>query len=143
LSRAEASRWFQALGDETRLALLLELTAGERIVGELVEALGCPQPKVSRHLKVLKAVGLVRDRRDGRHVVYALATRRAWSESARDWVDRLAAGLPAHTRRAAPAGTGPDGAGAAESAGIDPHEPAPAAAPRSPRRGGDLETHLL
>ena len=62
-------------------------------VTELVEKLGCPQPKVSRHLKALKDAGLARGRREGRNVHYTLAPRRAWPPSAREWIDRLDAGL--------------------------------------------------
>jgi DNA-binding transcriptional ArsR family regulator len=104
----EAARFFLALSDATRLALLEELHAGERTVGELVERLRCPQPKVSRHLKVLKDAGLVRDRRDGRNVHYELSTRSAWPDSAREWIERLDAGLlseelaPGPARRAFP-----------------------------------------
>jgi len=110
-----AARFFSALGDETRLALLDQLRAGEKTVGALVSALGCPQPKVSRHLKVLKDVGLVRDRREGRHVTYELATRARWDPEARRWVDRLEGGLAA--------------------------SPPPAPLPK--RRGEDIETYLL
>ncbi len=91
---AEAARFFSALGDPTRLALLELLRAGDRNVGELVAALGCPQPKVSRHLKVLKDAGLVRDARDGRNVAYALTAPRAWPAAARAWVERLEGGMP-------------------------------------------------
>jgi DNA-binding transcriptional ArsR family regulator len=104
----EAARFFLALSDPTRLALLEELRGGECTVGELVERLGCPQPKVSRHLKALKDAGLARDRREGRNVHYALAPRRAWPPAAREWIDRLDAGLlpeemvPSRRERPAP-----------------------------------------
>ncbi|MEZ5063272.1 MAG: metalloregulator ArsR/SmtB family transcription factor [bacterium] len=91
----EVARFFQALADETRLALVELLRERERTVGELVGAVGCPQPKVSRHLKVLKEAGLVRDRRDGRNVSYALVTRPHWPAEVRRWIDGLEAGLPA------------------------------------------------
>lgn len=91
-------RFFQALGDATRLELLTRLRGGERTVGELVEALRCPQPKVSRHLKVLKEAGLVTDRRDGRHVTYALTGRRTWDPAAREWLALLDAGFPPEGR---------------------------------------------
>ncbi len=90
----EAARFFQALGDPTRLALIEELRKGERNVNDLVRALGCPQPKVSRHLKVLKDAGVVRDERSGRHVAYTLTTERHWPKAARAWVERLLEGLP-------------------------------------------------
>lgn len=97
-----AARFFLALADPTRLALLDELRAGEKTVGELVSALGCPQPKVSRHLKVLREAGLVHDRRDGRNVSYALSPRAGWSQEARDWLKRLDAGASSGPRTARP-----------------------------------------
>lgn len=84
-----AAEFFRALADDTRLRLLERLRAGERTVGDLVDELGCPQPKVSRHLKVLREAGLVCDQRDGRHVTYALTPRRAWPAEAVAWVERL------------------------------------------------------
>ena len=68
----QAARVFQALGDCTRLSLLRELQGGERTVGDLVRALGAPQPKISQHLKVLRDAGVVGARRDGRQVWYGL-----------------------------------------------------------------------
>jgi DNA-binding transcriptional ArsR family regulator len=139
---AEAARFFQALGDETRLALLDELREGERSVGDLVEALGCPQPKVSRHLKVLKDAGLVRDRKVGRHVRYAREVPAGWSEGVRGWLGRLAIG----------AGRSEEPAGSSERPAVPEHRPArpaPGKTPGTPktaasvRRGHDLETHLL
>jgi DNA-binding transcriptional ArsR family regulator len=121
-----AARFFAALGDETRLALLEELRSGERTVGALVSALGCPQPKVSRHLKVLKDAGLVRDRREGRHVTYELATRARWDADARRWFDRLDLGS---------ADPAPPPA--------EPRSDAARAGARRAKRPADLETHLL
>lgn len=89
----DAARFFQALGDETRLRLLAELALRERTVGELVAILSCPQPNVSRHLKVLREVGLVRDRREGRNVSYELSTQSLWSPAAREWIEQLDLGL--------------------------------------------------
>ena len=63
---------FGACADETRLRLLFLLTQRELCVCELVEVLDMPQGKVSRHLAVLKRVGLVRDRREGTWIYYAL-----------------------------------------------------------------------
>lgn len=66
---------FRALGDLTRLRLLkLLVQAGEPVcVCELADALGVPQYHVSRHLAVLRAVGLVTDDRTGTWVQYAPA----------------------------------------------------------------------
>ena len=132
-------RFFQALGDGTRLGLLELLRDGEQTVGDLVDALGCPQPKVSRHLKVLKEAGLVHDRRDGRNVTYGLATRRAWPEAARAWLERLDAGmLPEEMMPARPPGR--EGAGIGASS--DGQRPASGRSPRR-RRRHELEPWLL
>lgn len=48
------------------------LAQGERPVNDLVNSLGWPQPQVSKHLGVLKRVGLVSERRAGRQRVYRL-----------------------------------------------------------------------
>ena len=57
---------FNAIGDEHRRAILVTLGGREMAVGELVDALGITQPQVSKHLKVLRDVGLVRCSRSGR-----------------------------------------------------------------------------
>ena len=71
--RAIAAARFRALGDETRLRLLEELTAGECNVAELMERMGLGQSLVSHHLRSLRQAGLVRDRREGRWVYYTIA----------------------------------------------------------------------
>lgn len=65
-------RVFRALGDETRLRLVVLLSAGELCVCHLVAALDQPQPLVSRHLAVLRGAGLVRSRREGGWAHYML-----------------------------------------------------------------------
>ena len=60
------------LADRTRRSILLELSEGERTVGELTDALPVSQPAVSQHLKVLKHVGLVSDRAQGTKRIYRL-----------------------------------------------------------------------
>lgn len=69
---AQAATLFHALSDETRLAVLDMLRSGERCVCELQDALGAAQSRLSFHLKVLKAAGLVTDRREGRWAYYAV-----------------------------------------------------------------------
>jgi len=64
---------FQALGDRTRLRVLNLLATGEICVCFLVEVLGEPQPKISRHLAYLRREGLVEARRDGKWIHYRLA----------------------------------------------------------------------
>jgi ArsR family transcriptional regulator len=63
---------FQALSDETRLRVMKLLEERELCVCELMQVLEMSQPRISRHLGVLKHAGLVTDRRAGRWVFYAL-----------------------------------------------------------------------
>jgi ArsR family transcriptional regulator, arsenate/arsenite/antimonite-responsive transcriptional repressor len=66
---------FKALSDESRLRILgLLLQAGELCVCDIQSTIGCTQTKVSRHLAYLKKSGLVRDRRKGLWMLYAIAT---------------------------------------------------------------------
>jgi ArsR family transcriptional regulator len=66
----------QALADTTRIALLYELAERPKHVSELVEAVGQPQPTVSRHLKTLRERGMVRPERSAGHVYYSLVDTR-------------------------------------------------------------------
>ena len=65
---------FNAIGDAHRRAILEAIGPGELRVGELVDALGFTQPQASKHLKVLRDVGLVRCDRVGRHRHYRVNT---------------------------------------------------------------------
>jgi ArsR family transcriptional regulator len=66
------SRLFKALGDETRLRIVALLSHCELCVCHIEEALGVSQPNVSRHLAILRASGVVLDRREGNWVYYSL-----------------------------------------------------------------------
>ncbi|HWZ81054.1 MAG TPA: metalloregulator ArsR/SmtB family transcription factor [Terriglobales bacterium] len=61
---------FNAVAEPRRRDILTYLALQEREVGEIVHSLGIEQPSVSKHLKVLRDVGLVRVRRNGRHMLY-------------------------------------------------------------------------
>lgn len=67
----QALLFFKALGDETRLRLMLILMRYELNVNELVYILGMGQSRVSRHLKILTEAGLLQSRRDGLWVFYS------------------------------------------------------------------------
>lgn len=67
-----ASELLKALASAHRLAILLELDEAPRCVHELVDALGISQPLASQHLRVLRAIHLVRSERRGRETVYSL-----------------------------------------------------------------------
>lgn len=86
---------FNAVADEHRRDLLDALGAEEATVGQLVARLGLSQPQVSKHLGVLRAVGVVEARADGRRRWYrvngpALRPVHDWVRSfERTWNERL------------------------------------------------------
>ena len=61
---------FNAVAEPRRRQILDALAAGERPVGELVDVLGIAQPQVSKHLRVLREVGAVDVRDEGRRRLY-------------------------------------------------------------------------
>ena len=63
---------FNAVAEPRRRAILDALADGERPVNDLVSALGLAQPQVSKHLRVLREVGVVDVREDGRQRLYRL-----------------------------------------------------------------------
>src|ERR1700691_2546885 len=63
---------FNAIAEAHRREVLDALIAGEKAVGEIVNDLSMSQPQVSKHLRVLSEVGLVRWRADGRRRLYSL-----------------------------------------------------------------------
>ena len=67
-------RFFQALGDNTRLRLLNLMGDQEICVCYFVEILDQLQPKISRHLAYLRSAGIVAARREGKWMHYALAS---------------------------------------------------------------------
>jgi DNA-binding transcriptional ArsR family regulator len=63
---------FNAIAEGRRREVLDALIAGEKAVGEIVNGLSMSQPQVSKHLRVLSEVGLVRCRAEGRRRLYRL-----------------------------------------------------------------------
>jgi DNA-binding transcriptional ArsR family regulator len=80
---------FNAVAEPRRRDILDVLTGGERPVNEIVVALGLTQPQVSKHLKVLREVGLVGVRDEGRQRMYRLNGRAL--KPIHDWVARYEA----------------------------------------------------
>lgn len=70
-AQVEAER-FRALGDPTRLRILSALSLAELCVCDLSGLLGISQTATSQHLKILRAAGMVRYRREGRMAFYRL-----------------------------------------------------------------------
>jgi len=83
---AAASDVFNAIGETHRREILDALVTGERAVGELVDALRLTQPQVSKHLRVLSDVGLVRCRAEGRRRLYRLDDERL--RPVHDWMEK-------------------------------------------------------
>src|SRR5262245_35105578 len=75
---------FNAIAERKRRRVLDVLAEGEKPVNDLVETLGWPQPQVSKHLGVLRKVGLVIARRQGRQQVYRLNAQGL--RAVHDWV---------------------------------------------------------
>jgi DNA-binding transcriptional ArsR family regulator len=75
---------FNAVAEPRRRQILDLLAGGERPVNDLVRLLGLAQPQVSKHLRVLKEVGLVDVRGDGRQRFYRLNGRAL--KPIHDWV---------------------------------------------------------
>jgi len=72
---------FNAVAEPRRRDILNFIAMQERSVNEIVDALEMEQPSVSKHLKVLKEVGLVEVRREGRQMMYrvnGMAMRPLW-----------------------------------------------------------------
>jgi DNA-binding transcriptional ArsR family regulator len=67
---ATTSDAFNAVAEPRRREILEYLAVAELAVGDLVVRMRLEQPSVSKHLKVLRDVGLVRVRRNGRHMMY-------------------------------------------------------------------------
>ena len=98
---------FSALSDATRLAIVEQLMdEGERTAGDLVSQAGMTGPAVSRHLKILRNAGLVRQRAEGTKRLYSVCpeglrviadwtiSRRAFWENS---LDRLEAAIAEET----------------------------------------------
>jgi DNA-binding transcriptional ArsR family regulator len=92
---AATSDGFNAIGELRRREILSYLADEERAVGDIVVALCLEQPSVSKHLRVLRDVGLVRVRRNGRHMMYrtngeAIRPLHEWTKTfERFWTHQL------------------------------------------------------
>ena len=75
---------FNAVAEPKRRKILDVIGTEELSVNEIVELLGWPQPMVSKHLGVLKQVGLVSERREGRQRIYRVNVERL--KPIFDWV---------------------------------------------------------
>jgi DNA-binding transcriptional ArsR family regulator len=92
---AATSDAFNAVGELRRREILSYLADEERAVSDIVATLRLEQPSVSKHLRVLRDVGLVRVRRNGRHMMYrtngeAIRPLHEWTKTfERFWTHQL------------------------------------------------------
>ena len=75
---------FNAIAEPKRRALIEALVGKEQTVNQIVETMGWNQPMVSKHLGVLKQVGLVSERKEGRYRVYKVNA--AQLKPVKEWV---------------------------------------------------------
>jgi DNA-binding transcriptional ArsR family regulator len=115
---ATTSDVFNAVAEPRRRQILDLLARGERPVNDLVATLGLGQPQVSKHLRVLREVGLVRVRVSGQQRLYALEADRL--RAIHDWVrtfepfwdrqlDRIKERAERRARERASGGADPEG----------------------------------
>lgn len=94
---AAENRIFQALVDPSRRAIFVSLTRGEAAVKDLTARFDISQPAVSQHLAALKGAGLVKGRREGRHVYYRVNPN--GMKPLIDWIARYRAFWTDHVDR--------------------------------------------
>lgn len=82
---------FRAIGEETRLRIMVLLIRGELTVSELTAILGQSQPRVSRHLKILADAGLAERHREGAWMFYRAAPARSGDPSCKAVIEAAAA----------------------------------------------------
>src|SRR5216684_8427881 len=85
---------FEAIAQPTRREILRLLAAGERSAGEVAAQFSVTQPAISQHLKVLREVGLISERREGTRRLYSMRP-----EGMADLHNFLAEVLPASLER--------------------------------------------
>src|SRR5262252_386035 len=88
---------FNAIGDANRRDILDTLIAGEKPVGTIVRDLEMSQPQVSKHLRVLSEVGLVRSRAEGRLRLYRLEIEHL--QPFHDWLSKYEQAMNARLER--------------------------------------------
>ncbi|MCM3796917.1 MULTISPECIES: ArsR/SmtB family transcription factor [Priestia] len=91
----KAAQILKLLGDKTRLSMMKLLQTNECCVCELVEIYKASQPSISQHLRKLKDIGLVKEKRKGQWVFYSLNE----AHENHDFIISLLASLPSQDER--------------------------------------------
>lgn len=91
----ELAEVFGILSHPDRIRMIEELRIGEKDVGGLAKALGLEAPRISQHLRLLKAHKIVIERRDGRHHFYHLSNpdMASWIVHGLTFIEHRLAGL--------------------------------------------------
>lgn len=76
---SQTASLLKTLGNPDRLILLCQLTQGEACVSDLEQQLGIQQPTLSQQLTVLRNDGLVKTRREGKRIYYAIADEKLFT----------------------------------------------------------------
>jgi DNA-binding transcriptional ArsR family regulator len=85
---ADAAPVFAALGDPTRLAVVLRLCAdGPQSIAQLSDGADVTRQAITKHLVALAGAGLVRDSKHGRERIFELEPKRL--AAARTWIDQI------------------------------------------------------
>lgn len=95
LSIEGAAAVLKILGDKTRLSIMKVLEGGERCVCELVELYDISQPAISQHLKKMRDIGLVKEKRRGQWMFYSLNSESVDYE----WISPILKHLPHEEER--------------------------------------------
>ncbi|RDI45875.1 ArsR/SmtB family transcription factor [Falsibacillus pallidus] len=85
----KASQVLKLLGDKTRLSMMKLLQNNECCVCELVEIYQMSQPAISQHLRKLKDIELVREKRKGQWIFYSLNSNSVYYEFVEDLLNSL------------------------------------------------------
>jgi len=70
---------FKALADSTRLKILECVKNGEKCICEIIPCTGKSQPNVSQHMKILRAAGLIKERKEGTNIFIKITTKQIFN----------------------------------------------------------------
>lgn len=121
---------FKALADPTRRSILANLARGEMAAGDIAGRFDISGPSISRHLSVLRAAGLVKERRAANRVIYAVQPD-ALTQPLNAFLAYFSA-APARARGKRARGTAPGAGGPKKPARVSAHKPAGDRAPEPP-----------
>lgn len=93
--------FFKAMGEDTRIKIIILLLKEEMCICELIEEFGLSQSAVSHHMKILKQAGLVNDRRDGKWTFYSI-NKKGFEEHFEDMKEKFIIPISCYTYETKP-----------------------------------------